>query len=192
VRASKERKRSLTFTESRPWWQPQWDYLRSGCLVLELEEHYHLGLRRGFRDGKRHRVENLLNDFMAAMVKYSAAQRTRREENERRDREWREREQRRIEQQQQIERNKKRWTFVADKIQTLERAEKIDRFVQHVTSTSSESYPLGENVRRLIDWAKRYSGLLKAACTASELDSVADKDLFEATTVEKDKWFEIV
>jgi hypothetical protein len=192
VRAAKERKHSPSLSESRPWWQPQWDYRPSGRLNLELAEHYHTGLRRVFCDGKRQRLENLLHDFIAATVVYSAAQKTRREENDRREREWREREQRRIEQQQQIERNKKRWTFVSDKIQALERAEKIDRFVQHVASTSSEFNPLAENVRRLIDWARRYSGLLKSVCAASELDSGVDKDLFGPPTVETDQWFEIV
>jgi hypothetical protein len=169
----------------------QWDYRPSSRLTLELEEQYHTGLRRVFCDGKRHRLENLLNDFIAATVVYSAAEKARREENDRRNRERREQEQRRIEQQQQIERNKKRWTFVSDKIQALERAEKIDRFVQHVASTGSESNPLGENARRLVDWARRYSDLLKSTCTGSEIDRDAEEDLFGPVTIQTDKWFEI-
>jgi hypothetical protein len=46
-------------------WEPRWDHLASGKLVLQLAEKYHTGLRRMWSDGKRQRIENLLNDFLA-------------------------------------------------------------------------------------------------------------------------------
>lgn len=105
------------------------DYSPSGKLMPELEEHYHSGLRRVFSEGKRQRLEKVLNDFMAAVISYSAAQKARIEEHERWRRERQEQEQRNIEQQQQqIERSKRRWEFLSDRIEALERAEKINTF----------------------------------------------------------------
>lgn len=95
--------------------------------MLELGEHYHSGLRRVFSEGKRQRLEKVLNDFMAAVISYSAAQKARIEEHERWRRERQEQEQRNLE-QQQIERSKRRWEFLSDRIEALERAEKINTF----------------------------------------------------------------
>lgn len=193
ARAEREKKRWPRDLEYRPWWMPQWDYSPSGLLVLELEEQYHSGLRRIFRDGKRQQLENLLNDFLAAVVAYAAAEKARTEEHERKRREWNEQEQHRIEQQVQVERNKKRWKFLSERIQSLERAEKIDRFLQYIENTSLERNPIGESVRRLIDWAKSYSSVLKSVCEPSELNRVLeDEELFRPPTLVTDKWFEIV
>jgi hypothetical protein len=68
ARAEREKNRWPSDLAYRPWWMPQWDYFPSGMLVLELEEQYHSGLRRVFRDGKRQHLEDLLNDFLAAAV----------------------------------------------------------------------------------------------------------------------------
>jgi hypothetical protein len=126
ARAERERRRWPNTEEFRPWWLPQWDYSPSGKLMLELEEHYHSGLRRVFSEGKRQRLEEVLNDFMAAAISYSTAQKARIEEHERWRLERQERERRNIERQQQIERTKRRWEFLSDRIEALERAEKID------------------------------------------------------------------
>jgi hypothetical protein len=193
ARAEREKKRWPSDLAYRPWWMPQWDYSPSGLLVLELEEKHHSGLRRIFRDGKRQQLEDLLNDFLAAAVAYAAAERAWREEHERQRREWNEQEQRRIEQQEQVGRNRKRWKFVSERILSLERADKIDRFVRHIESACSATNSVGENVRRFIDWAKAYSSVLKSVCDPSELDGVLEtEELFKPPTVVTDKWFEIV
>lgn len=43
--------------------EPEWDYVPSGIFVLQLDEMYHTGLRRTWADGRKQRMENLLNDF---------------------------------------------------------------------------------------------------------------------------------
>jgi hypothetical protein len=168
TRAEREKRRWPRIFEYRPWWMPQRDYSPSGILVLELGEKYHSGLRRGFRDGKRQHLENLLNDFLAAAVAYAAAEKARREEHERQRQEWNEQEQRRIEKQEQVERNRKRWKFVSERILSLERADRVDRFVRYIEGACSATNSVGDNVKRFIDWAEAYSSVLKSVCDPSE------------------------
>jgi len=192
-RAAREKKRWPSDLAYRPWWMPQWDYSPSGLLVLELQDQHHSGLRRIFRDGKRQQLEDLLNDFLAAAVAYAAAEKAWREEHERQRREWNEQEQRRIEKREQVERNRKRWKFVSERILSLERADKIDRFVRYIESACAATNSVGENVGRFIDWAKAYSSVLKSVCDPSELEKVLeDEELFRPPIVVTDKWFEIV
>jgi DNA repair exonuclease SbcCD ATPase subunit len=161
--------------------------VRVSCLPsfpadTNLSVGYFEGVRPS-RDGKRQRLEDLLNDFIAAAVVYAAAQKARTEEHERLQREWQEQERRNIERQQQIERNKRRWEFLSDRIEALERAEKIDRFLHHLRKNLSETQQVGAHVRELIDWAERYAASMRKACTASEIDRVlGDTDLFRPPT----------
>jgi hypothetical protein len=183
ARAQREKKRWPSAGEIRPWWLPQWDYSASGKLMLELEERHHSGLRRVFRDGKRQRLEDLLNDFIAAAVAYAVAQKARREEHERWQRERQEQERRNIELKQQIERNKRRWEFLSDRIEALERAEKIDQFLHHLRSGPWQTEQLGAHVRELIAWAERYAANMRGACTAEQIDqALLDTELFKPPT----------
>jgi hypothetical protein len=85
-----------------------------------------------------------------------------------------------VEQQQQIERTKRRWEFLSDRIETFERADKIDQFLHHLRSSLSENEQLGTQMRELIDWAKRYSESVRKACTAGEIDkALVDAELFK-------------
>jgi hypothetical protein len=117
-------------------------------------------LRRTYRDGKRHRIEELLNDFKAGTAAYATAEKLRREEHERWQREWAEKEMRRIEEQQRIERDKKRWEFLEDRIRALERvsedrsffgAPRIRFFGERATRLASErTQKMGRSNMRVV------------------------------------------
>lgn len=60
-----------------PWpYRPQWDYHPSGQLALEFDHHYFLNgatPRRGFKDAKIQRFENLASDIAIGLAVYAAA-----------------------------------------------------------------------------------------------------------------------
>ena len=101
----------------------------SGRLALRLEDHYHTGLRRTWADGKRRRVEELLNDFLAGAVAYAAAEKARREEHEKRERQWEDERRRRLAEQERRQREESRLKFLVGKMEALELAVRIERFV---------------------------------------------------------------
>jgi len=49
--------------------------------MLQVDQHYHDGVRRTWADGKTLRLEYLLNDFLAGVVACAAAEKARREEH---------------------------------------------------------------------------------------------------------------
>ncbi|TGN76201.1 hypothetical protein EOW77_0031560 [Bradyrhizobium yuanmingense] len=58
---------------------PEFDFVRSGELSLQIENKY-VGLRRNWTDGRRQRLENLINSIVGGIVAYLAGVKARREE----------------------------------------------------------------------------------------------------------------
>lgn len=137
-------------------WEPRWDHLASGKLVLQLAEKYHTGLRRMWSDGKRQRTENLLNDFMAGALAYAAAEKAAREERERFHREWESEQRRRLAEEQQRQREESRWKFLVDKMEALERAEKIEGFVGKVKAQLANAEATVQ-LGRFLEWSEDYA-----------------------------------
>ena len=164
--------------------EPEWDYIPSGNFVLQLDEMYHSGLRRSWADGKKQRVENLLNDFFAGAVAYAAAEKAARVERERWQREWQDAEQRRWEEQERRKLEESSWKFLAGKIECLERAERIERFVEATKAqlTNSDSLP---QLDRLLDWSRDYAARLRTECRPKVLnDALSEALLFGPETNE--------
>ena len=88
--------RELTTAEKRkqeanPWLyrDPQYRYLPSGRLSLEIDTYGRDGIRRRWTDGKKQRIEAILNSFVVTLLRIADAvhERRRREEEDRRRRE---------------------------------------------------------------------------------------------------------
>lgn len=73
-----------------PLWTPRFDYLPTGQLVLRIETPYGSRIRQSWSDGKRQRVEDMLNEVMVSLVTVAVAERAAKEEAARREGEWQE------------------------------------------------------------------------------------------------------
>ncbi len=156
--------------------EPEWDYVPSGNFVLQLDEMYHDGLRRTWADGRKQRIENLLNDFFAGAIAYAAAEK----EAEARREKWR-RERETIEQRRWAEEERRsleenRWKFLAGRIEVLERAERIERFVEATSAqlTNTDGSP---QLDRLLDWSRDYATRLRAECLPKNLNGALSEAL---------------
>jgi hypothetical protein len=62
---------------------PEWDSIRTGELIIEIENQYAKGLRRRWKDGKQQRLENSIDEIATGIMAYAVAVRLRHEERER-------------------------------------------------------------------------------------------------------------
>lgn len=89
LRKKQERNNRLgiwSFNRERAY--PEFDFVRTGELSIQIADQYVRGLRRSWGDGKRQKVEGLVDDIVSGIITYLAGVKARREERERWQREW--------------------------------------------------------------------------------------------------------
>jgi hypothetical protein len=89
MRTKQERNNRLgiwSFNRERA--HPELDFVRTGELSIQIADQYFRGLRRSWGDGKRQKVEGLVDDIVSGIITYLAGVKARREERERWQREW--------------------------------------------------------------------------------------------------------
>lgn len=84
------RKRNQGITWDSPYGRvyPEWNFIRTGELSVEIDNQYLTGYRRSWKDGKRQRLEEVIEDISVAIVAYLAGLKLKREERERWHRNW--------------------------------------------------------------------------------------------------------
>ncbi len=70
------------------WIYDRYRYIPSGKLVFRINEYID-GIRKSWSDGKKHRLEDLLNSFIIGLIRASEQEKVKRSEREQREREWR-------------------------------------------------------------------------------------------------------
>ena len=73
--AEERRRKRLAITWDSPYDRayPEWDFVRTGELFIEIENRYVSGLRRTWKDGRRQRLENLIDEIAAGIIAYAVA-----------------------------------------------------------------------------------------------------------------------
>jgi hypothetical protein len=143
------------------WLKPRpWDYEPSGMLALTIEESTMTPIRKTWADGRRCRVEDLLNKALAGMVVVAEALKRDRLERERRQREWeeaerrrREEERRRFEEEQrrrELRQHAEQWAVSQQLRAFLDAAEQLAS--KHLLPPEQASV-----VRDWLEWGRRYA-----------------------------------
>jgi hypothetical protein len=78
----RERQR-ITWDSSYGRLYPDWDFVRTGELMIEIENQYAHGLRRRWKDGKQTRLEHLADEIATGIIAYGVAVKLKHEERER-------------------------------------------------------------------------------------------------------------
>jgi hypothetical protein len=78
-------------------WAPRYDYHPSGTLVLKIDRYAADGVKRRWKDGKRSRVEDHIQEIVCNVIKIADLRRTRRIERKKQEEEWEKQRQRRAE-----------------------------------------------------------------------------------------------
>ncbi len=156
-----------SFEQERAY--PAFDFIRTGQLSVQIAEQYVGGLRRSWRDGRRQRLENLVDDIVGGIVMYLAGVKAKREEHERWQREWRRQEHLRTLARARDDREKNRRDF-------LQRFVTISKEVDELHSLLSKLRPLmagrasGE-LGRMIEWAEAHLRRLESELALEGISS---------------------
>lgn len=128
---------------------PEFDFIRTGELNVQIAEQYVRGLRRSWSDGRRQRVEALI---VSGIVTYLAGVKARREEHERWQRESRRREQLRALARARDEREARRREFLQRFVAISTEADQLQSFLARLRP-SMVKCQFGELVR-MMEWAE--------------------------------------
>lgn len=163
----------------------EWDYVLNGKLTLKFEAgwHHH-GLRRSFSDGKRQRLEGLIDTIVEAFAAYAQGEKDHRVEVERRRLEAIEEEKRRREAERRHVLETKRMEFLTLQMERHEAATRIESFLGAYPVETCED----EKVAALLAWAKRRAGRLRALLTVETLREKLDRNDLMNEAAEVSSW----
>jgi hypothetical protein len=148
---------------SHSYRRPEYDYFPTGNLSLCIKDVQGVGIRHTYSDGKKKRLENLLNPFIASLVNAAIDRRARRLEHERREREWQE-QRRKAEEEERLRREEERRLKILDEqVSNWHKSQKIRQYVEAVRKMAIWKYGSvepGSELEKWITWAIRQANKL--------------------------------
>jgi len=146
-------------------------FFPSGKLSLKLDiRWWGRGLRGTWSDGKRQRVENCLNKFIATAYKAAAQKKSARIKRERDERERAEEQRRREILRRQIEQEQKRVDALTAQAKLWQEAQQLRAYVQAARSAGYYSLPAitgGRNIEEWCAWALEQANRLDPTISSS-------------------------
>lgn len=163
TRRERESRRGIwSFDHERAY--PEFDFIRTGELSIEIAEKYVGSLRRNWKDGRRQRVEGLVDDIVGGIITYLAGVKARREEHERWQREWQREAQLRALARAREKREEQRNEFLRRFVAISTEADELRSFLARLHERISASSP-GE-LLRMLEWAEARLKRLEGELTA--------------------------
>jgi hypothetical protein len=178
LRKKQERNARLgvwSFNRERAY--PEFDFVRTGELGIQIADQYVRGLRRSWGDGKRQKVEGLVDDIVGGMVTYLAGIKARREERERWQRDWDRRQRLAALARAREERESRRREFLKRFVALSTEADKLKSFLARLRERMPAS-PSGELVR-MTEWTEMRLQRLEGELTPERIaDALQERELF--------------
>lgn len=157
---------------------PEWDFIRTGELLVEIENEYVSGgLRRRWKDGKHQRLEHLIDEIATGIVAYGVAVRLREEERARWQRSW--------ERQQRIyaraearkKRDDERQKILDELVAISTEAAKLRAWLEETKRWPER--PQSDEFTRFVEWARnRFEYLEHAVHPDGIAESLKERELF--------------
>lgn len=159
----------------RPY--PEWDIIKSGELVVQIEGYGGQGLRKSWSDGRRQKIELLLDDVVVGIRAFLAAEKHQREEREAWAREQEHLRRRREKAKQRQEREMQRLAFFKRMSDAQVEIARIEGWLEAFPGTGEEAA-----LERMKAWAQVRLAELKAALDSTGLEAGLQKiQLFPET-----------
>ena len=131
---------------------PEFDFIRTGELSIQIKDEYVRGLRRNWSDGKRQKLESHVDEIASGMVAYLAGVKASREQQERWRREWDRRQHLASLARAREERETKRREFLKRLVVLSAEAEEVRPFVARLRHDLGNRPP--DELTRLLEWTE--------------------------------------
>ena len=152
--AEDRRRKRLAITWDSPYGRgyPEWDVVRTGQLMIEIENQYANGLRRSWKDGKHQRLENLIDEIVAGIIAYGVALKLKEDERARWQRNYERR--RRVEARRDArqQRESKRKQILDELVAISAEAGKLRTWLEEVKRWPER--PQSDEFTRFVEWAR--------------------------------------
>jgi hypothetical protein len=156
---------------------PEFDFIRTGELSIQIADQYVRGLRRSWCDGKRQKVEGLVDDIVSGIITYLAGVKARREERERWQREWDRQQRLAALARAREERESRRREFLKRFVALSTEADELKSFLARLHERMP-ARPSGE-LEPMIEWTKARLQRLKDELTPEGIaTSLQERELF--------------
>jgi hypothetical protein len=139
-----------SFEQERAY--PAFDFIRTGELSVQIADQYVRGLRRSWKDGRRQRLENLIDDIVGGILTYLAGVKAKREEHERWQREWRRQEHLRALARARDDREKNRREFLGRLATISTEVDELRSLLNKLRQRVPERSP--DELGRMTEWAE--------------------------------------
>jgi hypothetical protein len=149
--------------EQRRWsWSrsPRWDHEPTGRLILKIDEFTRARLRKTWSDRDGNRLEDILNEVIAAMVLVADAKRSDERERRREEEERREAERRRYELERQRREEEARRQELDSQVECWVKSQKLRAFLDAAERTAVQqghSPAPDSEFKRWLDWGRGYA-----------------------------------
>lgn len=163
------------FSPQRAW--PEFDYIRTGNLGIQIIDQYVGGARRSWNDGKTQRLETMIGEIAIGIVAYLTAIRLKREERERWHKEYEENQRKRALNHKRQEREEKRRAFINSLADKREQIERLKAFLAGVAWV-----PDGDEFDRMAAWTAERIRHLEQEIERSNIgEALRQNNLFPET-----------
>jgi hypothetical protein len=150
---------------------PRWDYHPSGILQLQINESWGRGVRKTWSDGRKYRLEEVLNNVVAGIVVVAEAKRQEQIELERQRREWAEAERQRLELEQSRREEAERLKALEQEVALWTRSQGIRAYVDAVEREvvkSGMAIESGSKLHGWLAWARKSADRLDPLTTDTD------------------------
>lgn len=174
----RRRKRTgITWDSSYGRVYPDWDFIRTGDLGIEIENRYADGLRRSWKDGRRQRLENVIDEIAAGLRAYAVAVKLKQDELARRQRNWERCARVRARAQARRTREDERKKILDELVAISSEANKLRTWLDETESWTDRANP--DEFNRFVDWAEaRLEYLVHAVHPDGIAEALKSRNLF--------------
>jgi len=138
------------------YYQTEYTYSPTGILTLQVHDTEVFGVRTQWKDGKRQKLETILNDIVFDFVRCAAAKRDRRIELARREAEEREWQRIRWQKAEEIRKEEEKLKDLEGEIENWQRSQRIRSYIDAVRASfaaAGKEIAKESELGRWIDWA---------------------------------------